>query len=245
MFVKIVKNFCNAIRIYRDSKYFQKLIRTVRQHFSFNNFVESSFNDTSFKSKQQKKLNFFVKTSRISRRNKSMINIENAFIRFDLRSISWRTSNYSFVINSFFRRVISVTFVDEIIHHEFIESQQTNNIIDFIVKQQRIIATIVREIIQTIFRERDDDNDDVELFDSFDFSEFSNQNDEHIDKSIKWNFANLDFFDFYYDDKSLVNEINFIVNIEKNIYFRNVHLFIVRIKKMTFICDDQLVKNNL
>ena len=43
--------------------------------------------------------------------------------------------------------------------------------IDFIVKQQRIIAIIVREIIRTIFRERDDDDDNVESFDSFDFFE--------------------------------------------------------------------------
>ena len=185
MFVKIVRNFCNVTRVYRDSKYFQKLIRIVRQHFSFSNSVESSFNDTSFKSKQQKKLNSFVRISRISRRNKSVINIENVFIRFYLRSISSRISNYSFVINSFFRRVISITFVDEIIHYEFIESQQTNNMIDFIVKQQRIIAIIVREIIQIIFRERDDNDDNVKSFDSFDFSKFSNQNDEHIDNNIK------------------------------------------------------------
>ena len=116
--------------------------------------------------------------------------------------------------------------------------------IDFIVKQQRIIAIIVRKVIQTISRERDDDNNDVESFDSFDSSESSNQND-NTDSNIKWNFVDLDFFDFYYDDKSLVSEVNLIVNTDKNTYFRNVYLFIVRTKKMIFTRDEQLIRNNL
>ena len=116
--------------------------------------------------------------------------------------------------------------------------------IDFIVKQQRIIAVIVRKVIQTISRERDDDDDDVESFDSFDFFESLDQND-NIDSNIKWNSTDFDFFDSYYDDKSLTSETSSIVNIEKNTYFRDVHLFIVRAKKMTFTRDEQLVKNNL
>ena len=116
---------------------------------------------------------------------------------------------------------------------------------DFTIKQQHTIVVIVREAIQTISRERDDDDDDVESFDSFDFSKSSNQNDDNIDNNIKWNSADFDFFDLYYDDKSLTNEANFIVNIEKDTYFRDVHLFIVRAKKMTFTRDDQLIRNNL
>ena len=247
VFARVVRNFCNVITVYRDSKYFKKLIRTSRQFFSSNDFVAFSFSDTPSKSKLSELANPFVRVSRISRRNKSIANIENVSIRFDLRSTSSQTLSYSFVTNSFSRRVTSVTSVNEIIHHEFIESQlqSTRNMIDFIVKQQRIIVVIVRKVIQTISRERDDDDDDAESFDSSEFLESSNQNDENTDNNIKWNFANLDFFDFYYDDKSLANEVSFIVNTEKNIYFKNVHLFIVRAKKMIFTRDDQLVKDNL
>ena len=188
MFAKIVRNFCNVITTYRNSQYFQKLTKK-RQRSTFNNSVTSfhnSFNDTSLKSKlSQKSQNSFVKISRISRRNKSMINTKNVFIRFDLRFVSSRTSNYSSVINSFFRRAINDTFVDEIIHHEFIDSQFARNMTNFIVKQQRIIAIIVREFIQIISRERDDDDDDVKSFDSFDFFESSDQNDDNIDNNIK------------------------------------------------------------
>ena len=137
--------------------------------------------NTSFKFE----LNSFAKVSRISRRNKFITNTENVSIRFDLRFVSSQISSYSSVINSFFRRVTNVTFVDEIIHYEFIELQSARNMIDFIVKQQRIIAIIVRKTIQTIFRERDDDDDNVKSFDSFDFFESSNQNDDNIDNNIK------------------------------------------------------------
>ena len=143
--------------------------------------------NTSFKFELSQKLqNSFARISRISRRNKSIINIENALIRFDLNSISSQTSNYSFVTNSFFRRVTNVTSADEIIHYESIESQlqSTRNMIDFIVKQQRTIAIIVRKTIQTIFFERDDDDDNVKSFDSFDFFESLDQND-NIDNNTK------------------------------------------------------------
>ena len=47
-----------------------------------------------------------------------------------------------------------------------------------------------------------------------------------------------------YDGKSVITE-NFIEHIEKNIYFRNVHLFIERIKNMTVIKNAKMIKNNL
>ena len=174
-----------------------------------------------------------------------MTNTKNASIRFDLRFVSSQASNYSSVINSFSRRATNATSADEIIHHESIESQSARNMIDFIVKQQRIIAVIVREAIQTISRERDDDDDDAESFDSSDSLGPSGQSDDNIGNNIKWNFANLGFFDSYYDDKSLASETNSIVNTDKDTYFRDVHLFIVRAKEMTLTRDEQLVKNNL
>ena len=83
---------------------------------------------------------------------------------------------------------------------------------------------------------------------SFDFSKSSkqqSQNDENIVDKKRKNSINLNFFDFFYDDKFLINEIDFIVNIDKDIYFRDVHLFIVRVKKMTLTRNEQLIKNNL
>ena len=242
-FVKIVKNFFNVIESYRAIEYYRFL--------DFNSIISqtrsssSSIDEISFKLKE--KLNFFARASRISRRNKSMTNTKNVFIRFDLRSISSQTSNYSFVINSSSRRAISDTSVDEIIHHEFIESQSAHNMRNFIQKQQRLIVVIVRKTIQIISRERDDDDDDAESLDSFDSSKSSNQIDENVvdNDNNKWNSIDFDFFDFHYDDKFIVNEISVIVHIDKNIYFRDVHLFIVRVKKLTITKNEQLIRNNL
>ena len=116
---------------------------------------------------------------------------------------------------------------------------------DFTIKQQHTIVVIVREVIQTISRERDDNDDDVESFDSSDSSKSSSQDDDNNDNNSKWNSADFDFFDLYYDDKSLTSEASSIVNIDKDTYFRDVHLFIVRAKKMTLTRDEQLVRNNL
>ena len=184
MFAKVVRNFCNATRAYRDSKYFQKLTKIVRQHSSSSSFATSSFSDTSLKQKVSQ-LNSFARASRISRRSKSMISTEDAFIRFDLRSISSQASNYSSLINSSSRRTISDTFVDEIIHHESIESQSARNMSDFTQKQQRTIVIIVREAIQIISREQDDDDDDAESLDSFDLSKSSDLDDDNTDNNIK------------------------------------------------------------
>ena len=242
-FVKVVKNFFNVIESYRAIEYYRFL--DFNSVISQTRFSSSSIDEISFKLKEE--LNFFAKISRISRRNKSVTNTEDVFIRFDLRSISSQASSYSFVINSFFRRVINDTSVDEIIYHEFIESQSAHNMRNFTQKQQRTIVVIVRKAIQIISRERNDDDDNVESFDSFDSSKSSNQVDENVvdNDNNKWNSIDFDFFDFHYDDKFIVSEASVIVHIDKNIYFRDVHLFIVRVKKLTITKDEQLVRNNL
>ena len=242
-FAKIVKNFFNVIESYRAIEYYRFL--DFNSVISQTRFSNSSIDETSFKLK--KKLNSFAKVSRISDRNKSMTNTKNVFIRFDLRSISSQTSNYSFVINSFSRRAINDTSVDEIIYHESIESQSAHNMKNFTQKQQRTIVVIVRKTIQIISRERNDDDDDVESFDSFDSSKSSNQIDENVadNDNNKWNSIDFDFFDFHYDNNFIVNEVSVIVHIDKNIYFRDVHLFIVRTKELIITKNEQLIKNNL
>ena len=242
-FAKIVKNFFNVIGSYRAIEYYRFL--DFNSAISQTRFSSSSIDEISLKLKEE--LNFFARISRISRRSRSVINTKNVFIRFDLRSISSQASSYSSVINSFSRRAISDTFVDEIIHHEFIESQSAHNMKNFIQKQQRTIVVIVRKAIQIISRERNDDDDDAESFDSFDSSESSNQIGENVvdNDNSKWNSTDFDFFDFHYDDKFIVSEASVIVHIDKDIYFRDVHLFIVRVKKLIITKDEQLVRNNL
>ena len=60
---------------------------------------------------------------------------------------------------------------------------------------------------------------------------------------IRWNIGDLGFFDPMYDNKS-VNTGSAIEHTGKNKYFRNVHLFIERIKKITLVKPIDLVRVN-
>ncbi len=56
--------------------------------------------------------------------------------------------------------------------------------------------------------------------------------------------ANLKFFDSAYDDKVLTTADS-MQHIDKNTYFKNVHLFIDRIKDIVVIKDVDTMRNNL
>ena len=62
--------------------------------------------------------------------------------------------------------------------------------------------------------------------------------------NTRWNAEKLEFFDSMYDNKS-INTGQVMKHVEKNIYFRDVHLFIDRAKDMTVIHDEQFVRENL
>ena len=62
--------------------------------------------------------------------------------------------------------------------------------------------------------------------------------------SIKWNSADIGFFDPHFNDKTIATT-SAMKHSEKNIYFRNIHLFLERCSNIAAIKSDQLVKNNL
>lgn len=87
------------------------------------------------------------------------------------------------------------------------------------------------------------------VLNSFDFFDLFvlfivNDNNNNHDNYNKWNSFKIDFFDFMYDNKPLITA-EFIKYIEKNIYFRDVHLFINRIKNMIVCKNLELLRNNL
>ena len=73
-------------------------------------------------------------------------------------------------------------------------------------------------------------------------AELFTQSSKHID--FKWNAFELRFFDSLYDEKSAVTD-NVIEHFDKNTYFRNIHIFIERIKNIAHIKNDTIVRNNL
>lgn len=54
----------------------------------------------------------------------------------------------------------------------------------------------------------------------------------------------VNFFDLIYDEKSFVID-NLIEHVNKNTYFRDIYLFIERIKNITIVKNANLLRNNL
>ena len=60
----------------------------------------------------------------------------------------------------------------------------------------------------------------------------------------QFNSKNINYFDFNFENKLTVTE-NVITHSEKNIYYKNVYVFVEKIKKMTIIFDVKIVRQNL
>ena len=226
-FVKAIKNFNNVIKQYREFSYFQVFVRRS-QKSKFSKRKHRSF--TSSKS-------FFS----------SLI---NSFSINSYHSISKIVTNRFFIstFTSIFRRRVSeVTTVEKVIYHDFIEFQLSNNsnnnidnIID--VSLNSIVQVIVDRIVQNalkiyivnLFASQRDERD------KFEFSNLQNNvnaNNDNIDDNDvnRWNATNFDFFDLLYKSKPVVFETFSLKHSNKNLYFRNVHVFVNRIKKLTII----------
>jgi hypothetical protein len=63
-------------------------------------------------------------------------------------------------------------------------------------------------------------------------------------RSERWITSDIEFFDSMYENKSIVIE-EFIEHAEKNIYFRNVHLFLKRVKDVAKVKDAAQIRKNL
>ena len=110
---------------------------------------------------------------------------------------------------------------------------------NFIEQQLNTLKVFIESISNKI-------SDSSESLDSFESSEsadialFANNDDyDH-----RFNSAEIDLFDFLYDNKSIAIDDS-IELADKNTYIRDVHLFIDRVEDMTRIRDSELMRNNL
>ena len=60
------------------------------------------------------------------------------------------------------------------------------------------------------------------------------------DEIIKWNFADIEFFDFNYDEK-FMKTTNSVIHKNKDTYYKNVSVFVKKIKKNDHRAE---IKNN-
>jgi GTP:adenosylcobinamide-phosphate guanylyltransferase len=60
----------------------------------------------------------------------------------------------------------------------------------------------------------------------------------------RWNFADIDFFDSNFDEKfAFTNEA--LIHADKNTYYKDVHVFVERIKKMIIVLELDMIRKNL
>ena len=98
----------------------------------------------------------------------------------------------------------------------------------------------MQELLRSISNQQDPSNP-PEKPDSIDnFYNYNNNNDGQS----KWNSDDLDFFDSMYDDKFVKNETA-IEHIEKETYFRDVHLFVERTRDIAMIKNVEMIRENL
>ena len=111
---------------------------------------------------------------------------------------------------------------------------------NFIEVQQRIIIEIVRQmlIVQSAFQSSFESSNDSKSSNSTELNDFNNND------TFKWNAADFDFFDFFYDEKSADIE-NVMKHIHKNTYFQNVHFFIERARNVITTKNADLIRKNL
>ena len=115
------------------------------------------------------------------------------------------------------------------------DEESSDNIenLDFAVTT--VITAVVNAAVNVAMQNLSVESQDSE--DSQDSSDDENQDS-------RWNVVDVEFFDLFYDEKFATIE-DLIVHFEKNTYFRNVHVFIDRVKDMTLMKRFDVIRNNL
>ena len=140
------------------------------------------------------------------------------------------------------------TSVEKIIYErsiEFRESKRKNKIT--MSNESAIISTMqqmINQAVQTVIRALRVDSDFREL--SSEREEQESQEDSDIEdaeaETKRWNIADVEYFDSYLNKSYDEDEI---VTVEKNIYYRNVMLFVKKIKDIAQIKDSTIVRTDL
>ena len=254
VFRRDAKQFYENTVEYRQSQIFLSFVnlRLSIDQSSFDSSVINSSFFTHVTSDRQLNLNSIVfRNNRFRDVNDSFV-IRTSTIRLFIDFV-FTFNVLSFIdFDEIINRSIKITTdisIEKIIYSQSIESNisiaEVSTIVDMFFSQNQLSEQMIDKALNSYVQRHFFQSKSTKSFDFSESSKQQNQNDENTVDNIKWNSVDLDFFDFFYDDKFLVNEASFIVNIDKNIYFRDVHLFIVRAKKMTLTRDEQLIRDNL
>ena len=100
------------------------------------------------------------------------------------------------------------------------------------------IRTKIRQKIQ----QAQQNNDQSKFFEFLDSSNsIDENNDENNDENSFWRFENLNFLDF---KLSTFFELDLMIKNDKNVYYRNVHLFCEKIRNLVATKNEKLIRIN-
>ena len=103
---------------------------------------------------------------------------------------------------------------------------------------QAMIVDAITSIVVNLKRNNNDNENDN--------NHFKNQIIDRSNNDVnreRWITADIKFFDFHYDEK-IVATASAIEHAEKNTYFRNIHVFIERVKDIIIVKNFELIWNN-
>ena len=173
-------------------------------------------------------------------------NVNNIVDQFDFNN---QINNQFVNVNQFIdtnSTTTRETSIEKTIYSTLIESTMTKTV-DSVVQttidvSMNIMFIKIEKMItsQTRQSKQIDFNDFV---DSSDSSELSDDNDNDND-TFRWQSIDFEFFDSYYEDKFFVI-VSSMTHFDKDVIFRNVHVFVNRVKKLITIKKTKLIRNNL
>ncbi len=133
----------------------------------------------------------------------------------------------------------------------FSEAKMTNQHLErFNQSIQKIIQTIIRDMMSRIIQQNVAATVNVIVATTRSNSSLSAEFSQMISRTTlksrekRWITANIEFFNFMYDNKSVLTE-EFMKHAEENIYFKNVYLFLKRMKNVAKMKNAAYIRKNL
>ena len=206
---------------------FQKKIRSVlwTDESFWNNVLNSNNSKTSKKFSNKSRsvqFEFIQKNENIfERKNRSSFNFFNIIQQM---TSQFTNTDASIISKSSEKNAMSNMNQTTIQMFRQMIDETVKNVIDDCQKKQKIFESL----------------NSSKLDENQKFSEiFGNET-----KKNQWNSKNIEFFDLNYEGKFAQTK-NLIIHSEKNTYYKNVHVFIERIKKMIIILKTKQIRRNL
>ena len=126
------------------------------------------------------------------------------------------------------------------ITEEISRSKMSDNRNEFSETQKREMTTIIVNAIAKAFRNHVDENDSSSDDNENNSFDLDNDNEDRRDNDQDWKTNDVEYFDLEYE--GLANMGSSIVNVDRHVFYRDVYVFVNRLKNMTSLRDDQKLR---